>query len=725
MKNKSKSNKLFRTWLIIQLCFFAFMTAVTMGVYFYTNQRIKQHLDALHMSSLKRTEAEVSAVFDSAIAMVNEYIMQPRVRTLSGADLSANERDVARLVNDIKQTNSAAKGVSEIIIYFSDANVLISSAGVMDEDIFNEVYSNSTGVGSVDSIMNSILDDSLIGKIVPVYNGRNDTDTAIYTENSVNGIYVSVVIDRVQIEDILAANLQSEQDAYCVFSGNELLYSMSSNLSKEFCETAGLQETNQFQTVISQSRRYVYLSSSKNELQYISLIDEGNYLAGQLGIQRTAIIILALSIVLGMGISYYITRYKYKPVEKVINISRTITPGHVFASNDNELEQIKSAIEFIYEQKELAKSVLERHNIHIKDNAIKMLLDGDIHYQDMTQHVKSLIHIIPDAVYSVAVMDVESYDQISHGIEELRKCAPTIKHIVLKGGRIIIIFEEKAKDVIVRLNKQTHLETWKGTIAVGAEGIGANGIQSSYAHALLGLSRKILPDTPKVIPPLRNKEAGAIIISTESEIRLGGYIQSGDTEKALAMLKELTQDYEINNLNYFSFKTYLFNISNVIIRSAESVLGDDMIIKMLDDFGASFQEEDYQSISKALKDAICYVTEEYKVKMSSANKRLNASLTQYIDNKISDSQLSSDMIAEAMNLNCAYLRRFFKEQNGITLWDFINMKRIEMARSLLITTHSSIKSISLSCGYISITTFIRTFKKFSGMTPGHYRNLYR
>ena len=299
MRIKTKRNKLFRTWLLIQLCFLAFMTAVTTGVYFYTNHHIKQQLDALHMSSLERTEAEVGAVLDSAIAAANEYTMQPRVRTLSGADLSANERDVTGLVDDIKQTNSVAKGVSEVIIYFRNEDVFVTSAGVMDKDIFNEVYPNATGEGSAYSILDSILDDTATGKIVPVYNGRSDTDTAIYTENSVNDIYVSVVIDRAQIEDILSANLQSDRNVYCVFSGDELLYSMDGGLSEELCETVGLQEYNQFQTVECQSQRYVYLSSSENEQKYVSLIDEGNYLAGQLGVQRTAIIMLAASIMLG------------------------------------------------------------------------------------------------------------------------------------------------------------------------------------------------------------------------------------------------------------------------------------------------------------------------------------------------------------------------------------------------------------------------------------------
>ena len=722
MKHKSKNNKLFRKWLIIQFCFLVFMSAVTAVVYLYTNHHIKKQLNELYISNLKKTEVEVNSIFDYAAATVNEYIIQPRVRTLAGLDLSENERDVARLIDDIKQTNSTAKGISEIIIYIKNQDIFISSAGVMDRNIFSEVYSSISGDERV-SIVEAISDVSPVDRIIPVSNGRNGTNTVIYTEEAVNNLFVSAVIDADKIEDVLQSNLQSRNNAFCVFSGSELLYTSSSGIPNEFYETAGLEEVDQFQIIKTGNMEYVYMSSGENNIKYVSLIAEENYFAGQFRIQSIAIIILTASILLGAGISYYITRYKYKPVETVINVSKAITPSYIFASDDNELEQIKGAIEFIYEQKQQTKAVLEEHNIHIKNNVIKMLLDGDVRYQDITEHVKSLIDINQGKTYCVAVIDDEKYFKTYR--EQVNTFALKSKHVVAKGGRVIMIFESKADGVVAMLNKQGSKESIEGKIAVGMDGIGQDGIKKSYDNALLGLSRKILPNTPKVIPPLSRREAGAITISTEDEIRLGGFIQSGDKEKALSVLEELTREHCINNLNYFSYKTYLYNISNVIIRSAENVLGSDEIRKLLEDFNLVFKQEDYQKISKTLIDSIKYIAEQYREKKNSANKNLNTNIVKYIENKISDSQISSEMIAEAVNLNSAYLRRFFKEQNGITLWDFINMRRIEAAKNKLITTNSTIKNISLSCGYVSISTFVRTFKKFSGMTPGHYRNLYR
>lgn len=719
---KGKGNSLFRRWLILQIGFLFFMTAAAVGVYFYTNHHIERQLDELHLSNLKQTEAEVNAAFASVAATVDEYIITPRIRTLAGEDLRLSERDIAGLVDDIKQTNSTAKGVSEIIVYFKNDNIFVSSAGVMNKDIFNEVYSYADE-NHDKHIIDLIRNEDAIGKVNPVYNGRNSTETAIYIKKFGNDIIICAIIDRAQIEEILEMNLHNEKNSFAVLSKEHELLFWSSN----YVKIRGLLdfEENKPQSINIGEKQYVYFVSAENDIKYVSFIEEKNYLAKQLSIQRTAIIILAISILLGGGLSYYITRYKYKPVEKVIKISRAVTPAHVFASDENELEQIKSAIEFINKQKEQAKNVLDKHSIHIKNNAIKMLLDGDLEYQNMTNHLKLLVDIDPDSVVAVAVMDMDSREIKPHESERLKELVPNVKHVVLKGGRIIMIFKARAKDVTAQLSESSLMKEVNCTVAVGEDGIGPNGIKNSFEHALLGLSRKILPETPRVISPIKNKEAYAIIISTENEIRLGGYIQSGNTENALSMLKELTQQHGINDLNYFSFKTYLFNIANVIIRSAESVLSEEMLSKLLDDFGVSFKQEDYHSISKTLDNAIVYITEKYKEKMNSSNKRLNLSITQYIENKISDSQLSSDMIAEKMKLNCVYLRRFFKEQNGITLWDFINMKRIEMAKNLLITTNVSIKNISLTCGYISISTFVRTFKKFSGMTPGHYRNLYR
>ena len=726
IKNDRSNHKLFHTWLLIQLCFMVFMAAGTVGVYLNSNRHIRNQLDSLYISSLKRTQAEITSMLDTASATVNEYAIQPKVRTLAGADMTTVERGIAGLIDDIKQTNATVKGISEIILYFDNGERYISSSGVMDKQIFNEVYAAPDARNP--HLSEIIGNPALTGRFVPVYNGRRGNNTAVYTQQAVNGIYVSAIVSSEQINSILRTNQQREQNCACVYTDNTLLFSVGRALSSNTYEQAGANNNRQFQTIHTDNGDFVYLASEANHVRFVLLIDERNYWADHFRIQRIAICLLAASIMLGTGASYVIARYEYKPIETVINVSKKITPSHVFTSSDNELAQIKSAFEYMNAQKEQAASVLKAHETHIRDSYIKMVLDGDIRCHDTTPHVKMLADISPHTTYCVSVFEVGDYTQIDNEIARAKSLCTSYLYIVYKAGRIVAIADTDDTHVISELNTHNRREAIRATIAVGHKGIGETGIKASYESALLNLSRKILPDAPRILTPpssLEHPHAGAITISTDDEIHLGGCIQSGETHKAIAKLQELMLAHDSSSLNHFSYKSYLYHISNVIVRSAEDILPDEMIRRLLDAFSLAFKQEDFLVISKSLKDAVTTVTNEYDNKKSSANRNLNIRLVRYIESTIADPQLSADMIAQAMSLNPAYIRRFFKEQNGITLWDFINMKRIEQAKLLLVNNPSSIQRIAVSCGYISISTFVRMFKKHSGMTPGHYRNLYR
>jgi len=155
------------------------------------------------------------------------------------------------------------------------------------------------------------------------------------------------------------------------------------------------------------------------------------------------------------------------------------------------------------------------------------------------------------------------------------------------------------------------------------------------------------------------------------------------------------------------------------------VRDEALIRETLRAFGEAFESDAFERIVQTLKESAARVAGLCRRRIQNAGDVLNARIVQYIESRINDAQLSAESIAGEMAMNAAYLRRIFKENNGISLWDFINMKRIETARGLLITTTMSIKAVAQRCGYVSISTFVRTFKKFAAMTPGHYRNLYR
>lgn len=87
------------------------------------------------------------------------------------------------------------------------------------------------------------------------------------------------------------------------------------------------------------------------------------------------------------------------------------------------------------------------------------------------------------------------------------------------------------------------------------------------------------------------------------------------------------------------------------------------------------------------------------------------------------SDLSLKSLADIAGMSPNYFSSFFHDISGITLWEYINSKRIEAAMRLITKENSqNIIDIAMICGFNNSTHFNKTFKKVTGMTPTEYRN---
>jgi YesN/AraC family two-component response regulator len=84
--------------------------------------------------------------------------------------------------------------------------------------------------------------------------------------------------------------------------------------------------------------------------------------------------------------------------------------------------------------------------------------------------------------------------------------------------------------------------------------------------------------------------------------------------------------------------------------------------------------------------------------------------------------LSLNQICEHVNLNKSYLCVLFKKHTSYGLCEYIEMKRLKVAKSLLKETDLRIYIISELCGFSSLSYFCTVFKKSIGTTPQLFRN---
>ena len=91
----------------------------------------------------------------------------------------------------------------------------------------------------------------------------------------------------------------------------------------------------------------------------------------------------------------------------------------------------------------------------------------------------------------------------------------------------------------------------------------------------------------------------------------------------------------------------------------------------------------------------------------------------YVDRHISEA-LTLDGIAEALSMDKFYLRHLFKKETGSTLFQYIVVKRVTLAKSLLSRGYSVSETCEIA-GFNDYSNFIRTFKKITGFPPGQYK----
>ena len=93
---------------------------------------------------------------------------------------------------------------------------------------------------------------------------------------------------------------------------------------------------------------------------------------------------------------------------------------------------------------------------------------------------------------------------------------------------------------------------------------------------------------------------------------------------------------------------------------------------------------------------------------------------EFIDRNYSH-PLSLQEISAAASMSPKYFCRFFSEMTHQTPMDYLNRQRIEQACYQLATTDDSITEVAFDNGFNDLSYFIRTFKKYKGITPGRYK----
>lgn len=162
------------------------------------------------------------------------------------------------------------------------------------------------------------------------------------------------------------------------------------------------------------------------------------------------------------------------------------------------------------------------------------------------------------------------------------------------------------------------------------------------------------------------------------------------------------------NLNNFIYIYYLVKFNNdlnsfyesrkILIKKTNKIqdlekLGEDIILGYLGISNSRVNTNEHELIEKCLK----YINENFTKK------------------------LTLKMASSKLHISRNYLCHLFKLKTGYKFCEYINMQRINYAKSLIEENKKTFEFISFECGFSSQSHFSTIFKSYVGMTPNEYK----
>lgn len=99
--------------------------------------------------------------------------------------------------------------------------------------------------------------------------------------------------------------------------------------------------------------------------------------------------------------------------------------------------------------------------------------------------------------------------------------------------------------------------------------------------------------------------------------------------------------------------------------------------------------------------------------------RWSDKVLQYIEQHLNE-DISGTQIAEALYINRTHLLEIFKEEIGLTLHNYITIRRLAEAQKMLYEG-ISIADTAKECGFTNISHFTKNFRQKLGFTPSSFR----
>lgn len=482
--------------------------------------------------------------------------------------------------------------------------------------------------------------------------------------------------------------------------------------------------------------QYYYFSQKGNEsaLSYIVKMPTSIVSAQMKKFNLNLLLALGLSIGAGIVCSHFFSRRLYRPVKQIITaVQHSKLKG--LGSTISEFNLIHDKIHsLIKERNDIQTELINKKSLLTNYgymNKLKMIRSDLSDLQDFilaNRKFRIILFHLQFRHASLKELNI-SLDDVSYYLREyinlvMSDSFPGSHTFQIESNQILsIIFDDKPIDTL----QETMLplkKVWDGdsqyyliSIAMSSIYASAAEFSKAYNEVLEKAGQAKLLSETQFISDLRPLVNHAYVLEKEKEfdlnLREGNILES--KESLNQMLRYLHQKEEsADNIRKFA--------KSILERIFQQTATFDQKINLAElriDLKETEECFTIEEISHRMEPHIVRVTSLIRSVKNEQNDLANRAADIMEASYAED--ISLDSVAESLNISSNYLSILMKEKTGINFSEHLNNVRIRKAKELLESTSLSVQDVGIRIGYRNVTSFIRMFKKVTGLTPGDYR----
>ncbi|MFD0618693.1 helix-turn-helix domain-containing protein [Paenibacillus sp. GCM10027629] len=507
----------------------------------------------------------------------------------------------------------------------------------------------------------------------------------------------------------------------------------------------------------SDSNKFIlsFMSSSQSDW-IIASVQPYQVVLGKLHeMRKISLIIISVVLVLSIAVSFIIAYRLYRPIENMLQqmLGKRTSSGAEKRSDLDELKLITNEY-----QDAMHKLVnLEREEYSQRDQlktfALRRLIsDASLLTPQEIQQIQWDIDLHQKLRLCVLLIDdIEEFEgQSSDSDKRLYKfaIANITKEILardlhceivpMQNDHFVLLLGEAQEGSSMRLEnlkgilqelQQTIIAYYRISlsIAIGDETQEYSQLSRQYGQVLENASYRIVHGKSCIITSEiveRNKENnGPFQFPTEAEKKILESIKSGQSTKFREQLEGLF--HQLESLHFNNIMYSVFHLL-AILNQAVGEMNSNSVRQVNLDFKYQYQQLLKQESLQAMFNMFLNIFEEIHGQRSQdfktqSNRILIETIKEIIEEQYEDANLSLSSVASTMKLSSAHVSKQFRQQESMSVSEYINEVRLRNALALLENNDYSISRIMDMVGYSNESYFFKLFKKKFGTTPKEYR----